>query len=60
MTLVRYTIILCAFITLSCGSEKPNPSNIIFFIDDLAYSDVGCYGSEYYETPNVYRLAAEV
>ncbi|MFO0943082.1 MAG: sulfatase-like hydrolase/transferase [Pirellulales bacterium] len=27
--------------------------------DDLGYTDVGCYGSRYYETPNIDRLASQ-
>ena len=34
--------------------------NIIFvLIDDLGWRDLTCYGSEFYETPNLDRLAAE-
>jgi arylsulfatase A-like enzyme len=34
--------------------------NIIFIMaDDLGYTDVGCFGSKYYETPNIDRLAAQ-
>ncbi len=34
--------------------------NFVFIlIDDLGWTDVGCYGSTFYETPNIDRLAAE-
>ncbi len=34
--------------------------NIIFILmDDLGWKDLGCYGSEFYETPNLDRLASE-
>jgi len=34
--------------------------NFIFIlIDDLGWMDTGCYGSKFYETPNIDRLAAE-
>jgi arylsulfatase A-like enzyme len=36
--------------------EKPNI--IIFLADDLGYGDLGCYGSERFETPNIDALAA--
>jgi len=32
---------------------------VIFLVDDLGWTDLGCYGSEYYLTPNVDRLASE-
>lgn len=42
----------------SCDAGQPQPPNIVvFMIDDLGYSDVGCYGSQYYETPNIDKLA---
>ena len=34
--------------------------NILFILaDDLGWTDLGCYGSSFYETPNLDRLAAE-
>ena len=44
-----------------CTSEKPENSrpNVIFILlDDFGYMDCSCYGSRYYETPNIDRLAA--
>jgi arylsulfatase A-like enzyme len=35
------------------------PSLILILIDDLGWRDLGCYGSDFYETPNLDRLAAE-
>lgn len=38
------------------ASTKPN---IVFIMaDDLGYTDLACYGSRYYETPNIDRLAS--
>jgi len=35
-------------------------SNVVFFlVDDLGWSDVGCYGSSFYETPAIDQLAKE-
>jgi arylsulfatase A-like enzyme len=34
--------------------------NIVFILaDDLGYTDVACYGSKYYETPSIDRMAAQ-
>lgn len=39
---------------------ESNPPNIVFIlIDDMGYADVGCYGSNCYETPHIDRLASE-
>jgi hypothetical protein len=39
------------------AAEKPN--FIIIFTDDQGYADVGCFGAEGFETPNLDRMAAE-
>jgi arylsulfatase A-like enzyme len=42
------------------GRATKKPSNIVFiFIDDLGWRDLGCYGSKYYETPNIDKLAGQ-
>ena len=32
---------------------------VLFLIDDLGWNDVGCYGSTYYQTPAIDKLAAD-
>lgn len=38
-------------------SDRPNL--IFILMDDLGWKDLGCYGSAFYETPNLDRLAQE-
>lgn len=33
------------------------PNIVFILIDDLGWKDLGCYGSTYYETPNIDKLA---
>lgn len=41
-------------------AAAPTQPNIVFVMaDDLGYTDVACFGSKYYETPNLDRLAAQ-
>jgi arylsulfatase A-like enzyme len=40
------------------GATSPKRPNFVFFlVDDLGWRDLGCFGSPFYETPNVDRLA---
>lgn len=42
------------------AADKAERPNIIFILaDDLGYTDLACYGSKYYETPHIDRLAAQ-
>ena len=41
------------------GAKKTAPNVVFILVDDLGWVDVGCYGSKYYETPNIDRLSRE-
>ncbi|MBN1271046.1 MAG: sulfatase [Candidatus Aminicenantes bacterium] len=41
------------------AEEGSLPNVILFNVDDLGWTDLSCYGSRYYETPNIDRLAAQ-
>ncbi|WP_439183157.1 sulfatase [Carboxylicivirga taeanensis] len=50
-----------AIVMSACTTEpeKISKPNILFIVvDDLGYSDLSCMGSEYYETPNIDKIAA--
>lgn len=40
-------------------SQNAKPNFVFIFIDDMGWKDVGFMGAEYYETPNIDRLAKE-
>ena len=39
------------------AAERPN--FVFILADDLGWSDLGCYGSSFHETPHIDRLASE-
>ena len=52
-------LLLLVTILFSCSKQKKLPNIVFFLVDDLGWTDVGCYGSSFYETPNIDRLAEE-
>lgn len=44
----------------SAASKKDQPPNIIYIMaDDLGYGDLGCYGQQKIQTPNIDKLAKD-
>ena len=54
-----YAVIFINIFFISCQkSRKIVPPNVLIIIaDDLGWSQIGCYGSTFYETPNIDKLA---
>lgn len=50
-------LFLACLATTLAAAGRPNV--IFFLVDDLGQRDLGCYGSTFYETPNIDRLARE-
>ena len=46
---------LCAF--TGAAPDRTKPNIILIMVDDMGYSDIGCYGGEV-DTPNIDKLAA--
>lgn len=40
------------------AGAKKKPNFIIILIDDMGWTDLGCFGSKYFETPHIDRFAA--
>jgi arylsulfatase A-like enzyme len=62
-TALRALSVLIVAVVLSPDISAARPAskpNIVFIMaDDLGYTDIACYGSRYYETPNIDRLATQ-
>ena len=53
-------ILFTAFLLSYCDPSGEKPTNFVFIlVDDLGWTDLGCYGSSFYETPNIDKLASE-
>ena len=40
---------------LAAADRRPNV--VLILIDDMGWTDLSCYGSKFYKTPNIDRLA---
>jgi WD40 repeat protein len=60
LVLVAFALSLAGVVPGAARAEAPDrkpPNVVIILIDDLGWRDVGCFGSTFYETPNIDRLA---
>src|SRR5271168_1647011 len=59
----EFITVVAAFALMAGPSEAAAPDrkpNVVFILaDDLGYTDVACFGSRFYETPNIDRMAAQ-
>lgn len=57
---VGWAAVIIASLCASAAEAAPRQPNIVFIMaDDLGYTDLGCFGSRYYETPHIDRLASQ-
>jgi arylsulfatase A-like enzyme len=45
--------------SLAASADARRPNFVFILADDLGYTDVACYGSRYYETPAIDRMASQ-
>lgn len=50
--------LLCAAL-FSTATAADKPNIVLIFIDDMGWKDVGCYGSDFVDTPRIDQLASE-
>lgn len=60
-TYLAVILALLAGCTVPSGQDSPSapPNFLIFLVDDLGWTDLGCYGSDFYETPHIDQLASD-
>ncbi|WP_373650974.1 sulfatase [Schlesneria sp. DSM 10557] len=61
VALLTFLLLLASTSVRDAAAADPSTKpNIIFIMaDDLGYTDVACFGSQFYETPNIDRLATQ-
>lgn len=53
-------VLLLCILSPNIAVAESSKTNVVFIlIDDLGWKDLGCYGSTYYQTPHIDKLAAE-
>jgi arylsulfatase A-like enzyme len=56
---VIFTAVLAIAPSLSPAADPQRPNIVFILADDLGYGDLGCYGQQRIQTPNIDRLAKE-
>jgi len=50
---------LIGMVSATALAFEAKPNVIVILADDLGWTDLGCYGSDFYQSPNLDRLAAD-
>jgi arylsulfatase A-like enzyme len=58
MLVIMRLALLSLFLPLA-ASGAATPNVVFFLVDDLGQRDLGCYGSSFYETPHLDKLATQ-
>lgn len=56
-TMVAFCIVAFVSATSHAATASTKPNFVLVLTDDLGWTDLACYGSKLYETPNIDRLA---
>ena len=51
--------LLCSVSMVQAVEERPKLNFVFILLDDLGWQGLGCYGDDFFETPQIDRLAAE-
>lgn len=56
--LLSFLLVFSSALT-SCSSGQKKPNVIFILVDDLGWTDLSCYGSNFYKTPYIDKLAKQ-
>lgn len=59
LTFVKVAVMSFFSIDLVSSTDFSRPNIVIFLVDDLGITDLGCFGNNTIQTPNIDRLAEE-
>ncbi len=54
-----FSVSLTLLISAAATAQERPPNVILILVDDMGWMDLSCQGSDYYQTPNIDRLAKE-
>ena len=54
-----FSTAFCFALGLVQSSTAAHPNVVLFLVDDMGWRDVACFGSSFYETPNIDRFAKQ-
>jgi arylsulfatase A len=53
LALAAAVLATTSLVCTQAAADARKPNVIIVFVDDLGWTDLGCYGSKFYETPHI-------
>jgi arylsulfatase A len=59
LPLLLTAVLLATSATPAEAADPPKPNLVFILIDDMGWKDLGCFGSTFYETPHIDKLAAQ-
>ena len=57
LTAILASALVLLILPFALQAAERRPNVVFFLVDDLGWRDLGCYGSKFYETPNIDRFA---
>ena len=57
-SILNFCLTLCLSVSTE-GSAQDKPNIVFIMADDLGYGDIGAYGQQFIQTPNLDRMASE-